>query len=88
MQGGKLRSSVVHLAAVAAIGGLVFGFDIGGAGGSFVMRGFQLQFGWIDRSGATAKSEREIADEAGSISSLLTLGAAAGAVPSGGAIAW
>lgn len=78
-----LRRSVVLLAAVAAIGGLVFGFDIGGAGGSFVMDGFKRQFGWIDSSGVAAKSEDAIAQEQGWINSILTLGAAFGAVPSG-----
>ena len=79
----RLRPAVVRLAAVAAIGGLVFGYDIGGAGGSFVMEGFQRQFGWIDGAGNATKTDAEIANEAGWISSLLTLGAAAGAVPSG-----
>ena len=79
----RLRSSVILLAAVAAIGGLIFGFDIGGSGGSFVMESFQLQFGWIDANGDAAKTEATIASETGWISALLTLGAAVGAFPSG-----
>ncbi|EOD23782.1 hypothetical protein EMIHUDRAFT_443968 [Emiliania huxleyi CCMP1516] len=74
---GGLTPLVLLVSAVAAIGGFVFGYDIGGGGGSFAMEGFQTQFGWAN------KSEAVRADEIGWISALLTLGAAAGAAPSG-----
>jgi len=86
MRGGtqpKLTPMALLVAIVAAIGGLVFGFDIGGGGGSFVMPGFQRQFVWIDADGNALKSEAEVAEVTGWISALLTLGAAAGAAPSG-----
>jgi hypothetical protein len=34
------------LALTAALGGLIFGYDIGGAGATFVMDGFKYHFGW------------------------------------------
>ena len=34
------------MAATAALGGLIFGYDIGGAGATFVMDGFIEHFGW------------------------------------------
>jgi hypothetical protein len=35
----KTKPFIILVASCAALGGLVFGYDIGGAGGTFMMRG-------------------------------------------------
>jgi len=42
---GRLTCSALLCAMVAALGGLIFGYDIGGGGGAQVMLGFNWQFG-------------------------------------------
>jgi ABC-type methionine transport system permease subunit len=42
----RAKPFVWLLAITAALGGLIFGYDIGGAGATFVMDGFKYHFGW------------------------------------------
>ena len=42
----RAKPFVWLLALTAALGGLIFGYDIGGAGATFVMDGFKYHFGW------------------------------------------
>ena len=42
----RTKSFVFFVALTAALGGLIFGYDIGGAGATFVMDGFREHFGW------------------------------------------
>jgi hypothetical protein len=46
MEDTRTKPFVVLVAVAAALGGLIFGFDIGGAGATFVMPGFREHFGW------------------------------------------
>lgn len=41
-----VKSFVYYIACVTAISGLLFGYDIGGSGGSFEMEGFRRFFNW------------------------------------------
>jgi MFS family permease len=64
-------------------GGLVFGYDIGGSGGSFVMTGFRAHFGWplpIPPGGA---EPGWVLKQMALINALLPLGGLLGAAPSG-----
>ena len=47
----RTKSFVFLVALTGALGGLIFGYDIGGAGATFVMDGFQEQFGWSCAAG-------------------------------------
>jgi sugar porter (SP) family MFS transporter len=75
----------LYLAAIAAaLGGLIFGYDIAGAGATFVMDGFRIHFGWdCPVEPATmcvpATSGQEAFDK-GLINGLFAIGAAAGAL--------
>ena len=46
MEDTRTKGFVVLVAAAAALGGLIFGYDIGGAGATFVMTGFREHFQW------------------------------------------
>ena len=46
MEDTRTKGFVVLVAAAAALGGLIFGYDIGGSGGTFVMTGFREHFQW------------------------------------------
>jgi len=72
---------VYVVAAVAAMGGLLFGYDIGGSGGTFVMQGFRDTFGWPDAVDGTEAAW--VDDQKGWITGIFSLGALAGALPSG-----
>eukprot|EP00121_Abeoforma_whisleri_P007011 Awhi_evm1s6387 len=74
-----IKFFVVIVAIVAAFGGLLFGFDIGGSGGTFVMDGFRAQFGWP----MDGENPEWVSQQQGWISSLFSLGALCGALPSG-----
>lgn len=53
---------IVLVACCAALGGLIFGYDIAGAGATFVMDGFQKHFEWecaVDDFDCTPASESE-----------------------------
>lgn len=78
-----IKPLVYAAGCVAAFGGLIFGYDIGGSGGTFNMVGFRDQFGWPRKVNSTDEDSKHIADEQGWITSVFALGAAAGALPSG-----
>jgi len=62
------------VAVTAALGGLIFGYDIGGAGATFVMDGFITHFGW------DTASQSQIDTDTGLINGLFGTGAAIGAL--------
>jgi len=85
------------VAASAALGALVFGFSLTGAGGTFVMTSFRLEFNWECPTATTApaddttdtcmpKSEREQNKEQSLITSLQSIGAIGGAIFNSGLI--
>lgn len=82
----RTKGVVILLACVAALGGLVFGYDIAGAGATFVMDGFRVHFGWDCAEGAvdcTDASTDTIDMEKGLINGLFGIGAAMGALING-----
>jgi len=79
----RAKPFVWLLALTAALGGLIFGYDIGGAGATFVMHGFKYHFGWEchpDDVGCVPKDQRQIDVETGLINGLFGVGAAFGAL--------
>lgn len=79
----RTKGFVVMVAVTAALGGLIFGFDIGGAGATFVMVGFKEHFGWEcpeDDAGCVAKTQAQIDTDMGLINGLFGTGAAFGAL--------
>jgi SP family sugar:H+ symporter-like MFS transporter len=77
----RTKSFIIAVAAVAAFGGLVFGYDIAGAGGTFLMPGFQEHFGWCQEN-CTAADEKAINRDQGMINGMFGAGATVGAVGS------
>lgn len=73
-----MKPFVFVVVTVAALGGLLFGYDIGGSGGTFIMDGFRNQMGW-----PLEETPAWVSDEQGWISALFGLGALTGAIPSG-----
>eukprot|EP00873_Tetraselmis_striata_P025697 jgi/Tetstr1/445961/TSEL_033588.t1 len=78
-----VRPSVYLVALVAALGGLVFGYDIGGSGGSFVMAGFRRHFGWPVPMPEGGREPEYVLREMALINALLPVGGLLGAAPSG-----
>mmetsp|Transcript_5737 Transcript_5737/g.16156 ORF Transcript_5737/g.16156 Transcript_5737/m.16156 type:complete len:564 (-) Transcript_5737:130-1821(-) len=79
----RTKPFIVLVAICAALGGLIFGYDIAGAGATFVMDGFRLHFGWDCAEGDTAcvpASQDEIDRDQGVINGLFGAGATVGAV--------
>jgi len=76
----RTRGFVILLACCAALGGFIFGFDIGGAGGTFGMDGFRKHFGWDDAQGTQIVSDGKIAFDKGMINGLFGIGATIGAL--------
>jgi len=70
----RAKPFVLAVAVTAALGGLIFGYDIGGAGATFVMDGFKAHFGW------DTASQRSIDIDTGLINGLFGTGAAFGAL--------
>ncbi|KAH0471326.1 MAG: uncharacterized protein KVP18_002749, partial [Porospora cf. gigantea A] len=72
----KPKGYVWFVACVAAMGGLIFGYDIGGSGGTFVFDGFRKHFHWdpVD-NGSKEKLEMSL------ISVFFTIGALIGCLP-------
>ena len=65
------------------VGGLVFGYDIAGAGATFVMTGFKEHFGWScvpGDEGCVADSQESIDRQQGAINGLFGAGATIGAI--------
>lgn len=78
----KTKKFIVLVACVAAMGGLIFGYDIAGAGATFVMDGFRLHFGWDCAEGdlhCTPATTSEIDRDKGLINGLFGVGATIGA---------
>jgi SP family sugar:H+ symporter-like MFS transporter len=79
----RTKPFIVVVACCAALGGLIFGYDIAGAGATFVMDGFQRHFGWecapsdLD---CTPASTGEIDRDKGLINGLFGVGATFGAI--------
>jgi SP family sugar:H+ symporter-like MFS transporter len=79
----RTKPFIVVVASCAALGGLIFGYDIAGAGATFVMDGFQRHFGWEcapDDLDCTAASDGEIDRDKGLINGLFGMGATFGAI--------
>lgn len=64
-------------------GGLVFGYDIGGSGGSFVMIGFRQHFGWPVPIPQDGEEPRYVLVQMSLINALFPLGALFGALLAG-----
>jgi len=79
----KVKPLVYASAAVAAIGGLIFGYDIGGSGGTFTMDGFRDQMDWGPLPASGQSEKKSVSDAQGWITSVFALGAVAGSIPSG-----
>jgi SP family sugar:H+ symporter-like MFS transporter len=79
----KTKPFIVLVACCAALGGLIFGYDIAGAGATFVMDGFQEHFGWecaVDSIDCTPATEGEKDRDKGLINGLFGVGATIGAI--------
>lgn len=79
----RTKRFIVLVACVAALGGLIFGFDIAGAGATFVMDGFKQHFGWECAEGdlnCAPASQDAIDKDKGLINGLFGVGAAIGAL--------
>lgn len=76
----RIKPFALFVALAAANGGLVFGWDVAGAGGSFLMTGFNVHFGWTTVYGSPLASEQEIQFAKSMIFGLFGLGAATGAL--------
>ncbi|KAG7344367.1 sugar transporter [Nitzschia inconspicua] len=79
----RTKGFVVVVAIAAALGGLIFGYDIGGAGATFVMDGFRLYFGWDCPEGddtCVPATESQIDTDQGLVNGLFGAGAAIGAI--------
>lgn len=77
----RARPFVYLVAAVASLGGLMYGYDIGGSGGTLVMQGFREHFGW--GWPIPAKETQQVLAEQGWMNALFTFGALVGALPAG-----
>ena len=82
----RTKPFIVLVALCAALGGLIFGYDIAGAGGTFVMDGFKEHFGWtcpvdepLNVTGCTNATQSEIDRDQGLINGLFGVGATIGA---------
>lgn len=81
----KPKPFIVLVAMCAAMGGLIFGYDIAGAGGTFLMDGFQIHFGWECAEGDVScvpASQSVIDHDQGFINGLFGTGATFGAIAS------
>jgi sugar porter (SP) family MFS transporter len=79
----RTKPFIVLVAVCAALGGLIFGYDIAGAGATFVMEGFQLHFGWECAEGDVScvpATQNEIDRDQGLINGLFGAGATIGAI--------
>jgi sugar porter (SP) family MFS transporter len=79
----RTKSFIVLVAMCAALGGLIFGYDIAGAGATFVMDSFQEHFGWTcapDDTSCVPATQQEISRDQGLINGLFGFGATIGAI--------
>ena len=75
----RTKKFVIVVAVAAALGGMIFGYDLGGAGATFLMDGFRLHFGWDCTEGDLAcvpASGSTINTDEGLINGLFGAGAA------------
>lgn len=78
-----IKAGAVIAALVSSWGGLIFGYDIGGSGGTFTMVGFREQMGWPAKPPQGTSEPSWVTDQQGWITSVFALGAVAGALASG-----
>ena len=79
----RTKLFIVLVACIAAFGGLIFGYDIAGAGATFVMDGFRHHFKWEcpeDAIDCTDASDGTIDRDKGLINGLFGVGATVGAL--------
>lgn len=79
----RTKPFVFAVAATAALGSLIFGFSLTGAGGTFVMDGFKNHFQWSCPEGVedcTQASENQISSAESLITSLQSVGSIFGAL--------
>lgn len=77
----KTKPFIFLVASVAALGGLIFGYDIAGAGATFIMEGFRIHFGWdcaSDDPTCVPATSSEIDLDKGLINGLFGIGATFG----------
>eukprot|EP01084_Bolivina_argentea_P200020 342108_1 len=82
-----VKPTVVWAALSASLGGVVFGYDIGGAGGTFTMTSFQEKFGWPTEAD-NSDAPMWVSNEMGWIMSTFALGAIVGSSWAGTASDW
>lgn len=75
----RTKPFIVLVAAIAALGGLIFGYDIAGAGATFLMPGFKEHFHWC-QSNCTQADLNLINRDEGLINGLFGAGATFGAI--------
>lgn len=78
----RTKVFIVLAASIAAFGGLIFGYDIAGAGATFVMKGFKEHFGWecpANATDCTPASTGTVDLDKGLINGLFGIGATFGA---------
>ncbi|TFJ82553.1 hypothetical protein NSK_006137 [Nannochloropsis salina CCMP1776] len=76
-----VKRFVYVIANITALSGLLFGYDIGGSGGTFEMAGFRRFFGW---PALGDKSDPAwVANQQGWITAMFSLGCIVGSLPSG-----
>lgn len=81
-----VKFSVIFIGLIAAIGGLCFGYDIGGSGGTFVMDYFREHLGWGSNEEKRQRGNSETAlakSQQSWIAVTFTLGAMVGSMPAG-----
>jgi len=78
----RVKPFVYVVALVSAMSGLVFGYDIGGSGGTFVMEGFRNHFGWPPIEPGQPEL-KWVADQQGWATSSFPIGCILGSLPSG-----
>jgi len=78
----RVKPFVYVLAVTSAISGVLFGYDIGGSGGTYVMSGFREFFHWPTDSTDPAVL-KQIAEQQGWVPAMFTLGCIFGTIPSG-----
>lgn len=84
----NVKKMVYISAIVSSISGVLFGYDIGGSGGTFIMQPFRDYFNWpsvdaIKSNSVLLSTMNKIAVQEGWITASFTLGCITGSMPSG-----